>query len=690
MDAAQGASSGNPADEAEMDLYYYSDGRRIPLTLATDKVGIYFDPDLEVESLEAFVAADGDFAELDEREFRRGLRIVHLRDGLDPEALLAKVRGLTDSPLVNAASPVFTTDGEDETLLTDTFIVSFQRDATDREIDALNRAYDVEVVKVKEYRYDIPSRYLLHALGASTLETLNVTNGYYEDPLTRYAVPNFLRTNIFLQTEPDDTYYPEQWHLEQIDAPLAWDTESGDASITVAVLDMGVDHDHEDIEGNRWQNTAEVNGTAGVDDDSNGYIDDFYGWDFFMDDGDPSDSSGYGHGTCCAGLAAAVANNGIGVAGVAWEGRLMALEITDALASHDDELADAIDYAWENGADILSCSWGWSPLEPSGVVNSALHNARLYGRGGLGSVLVFAAGNEGNDDPALRYPANQAQVIAVGATQTNDHRADFSCFGEDLDVVAPGVSLWTTDITGTWYGQNGWLWFWRHLHIPWGNGNYFDDFTGTSGACPIVAGLVGLVLSSAPSLTAAQVQAAIQFSAEDLVGHPDEDTPGRDEYMGYGRVNAVDALELAQTQRFVISDGSGRHIASFDDRGNFVLENLLREEEDPALMGQDPNHQEVIIRAGTVNVAKLVDFGLMFIRGRLYESVDADLDTGVAVPCLRIRNGYGVTVALINSASFTNSLLETEPPYVVPLGSIVLKGRAFIGFNPDESARQGH
>jgi len=199
MLAPADAGAANSADEGETELFYYSDQRRIPLPVALDRVGVYFDPESCCLSRAAMLAADRDLALRGVRWLRVGLWIVRLRAGLDREAVLDKVRALPETCSVDAATPVFTFGGASETLLTDTFIVSFQPDTTEDQIEALNRAHGVEVVEVKEHHgYDIPSRYLLRAVGASLLETLDVANAYYEDPLTRYSVPNFQQTNILL------------------------------------------------------------------------------------------------------------------------------------------------------------------------------------------------------------------------------------------------------------------------------------------------------------------------------------------------------------------------------------------------------------------------------------------------------------------------------------------------------------
>lgn len=679
--------SGQPDADAGQ-LFYYSHQRQIPLTVSTEKIGLYFPEDVDPAAVDAVVAADADFAGIEERETGPGLRLVRLREGFTAGGVLAKVSGCAAVDGVQYASPVFVSASGKESLLTGTFMVSFERDVSDEAIDAMNAENGVEMVRVKTYKQDIPPRYLLRAATNDPRAFLDTVNRYYEDDRTRYAVPNFHRLDIFQSTTPDDTYYGNQWHLPQIDAPEAWDIETGDPSITIAIIDVGVDYDHEDLADNLWENAAEVNGTTNVDDDSNGYIDDYHGWDFFFDDNDPNPAIGlfdYGHGTCCAGLAAAVSDNDLGVAGVAWGCRFMPL----VCLADDTGKADAIDYAWENGADVLSCSWYWP--DPSDAITQAIRDAKKYGRDEKGAVLLFAAGNE-YDDPIV-YPANLQEVIAVGATDTDDIRHGYSCHGSELDLVAPSgpypldsiEGMWTTDMEGIYAGYNAIL-----GPELWGDGNYFRMFNGTSAACPVAAGLAGLILSLVPSLTAVQVQAIMQFSAEDEVGSAGEDTAGRDEYMGYGRINAADALYLAQCSRFVIRDEDGKHGASFDSEGNFVLEGGLIESAPSQYLDGDSQYKEfTILGAASIFADTLVPSQMMFIAGKLYENVARAQLGGVSVSSFRIKTAAGETVALVNSESFTNANIEPSSPYTVPAGSLILAGRAFLGDDPDRESSQG-
>ena len=232
------------------------------------------------------------------------------------------------------------------------------------------------------------------------------------------------------------------------------------------------------------------------------------------------------HGTNTAGIAAAVTNNSLGVAGVAPNCKIMPVRIFYGGSTNDAYIADAITWATSHGADVLSNSWGGGT--PATIVTDAITNAKTTGRGGKGCVVCFSSGN---DNGPVSYPANLGNVLAVGAISPTGERKSpnssdgeywwGSNFGSELDIVAPGTLCYSTDIPGA---------------AGYSNGDYFPNFNGTSAACPHVAGVAGLVLSRNPGMTAARVENALLSSATDL------NTPGWDPQTGYGLVNAYGAV----------------------------------------------------------------------------------------------------------------------------------------------------
>lgn len=284
-----------------------------------------------------------------------------------------------------------------------------------------------------------------------------------------------------------------------IDAPEAWDIATGSSTIVVGIIDSGLDYDHPDLVDNMWVNTGEIPNN-GVDDDGNGYIDDIHGWDWAYGDSDPSDYDG--HGTHCAGTVGAVGNNSIGVSGVCWTVKLMALKFLDDQGSgYSSDAISAIEYAVDNGATLTSNSWG------GGSYSSSLRTAILNSN----MIFAAAAGNGGPDyigddnDITPHYPSSYDcdNIIAVASIDRNNNIANSSNFGAtSVDVGAYGVSILSTKPDNATYISFG---------AP-GEGlspTYYGIISGTSMATPQVAGLAALFYSNSPSSNWIDVKNAI-------------------------------------------------------------------------------------------------------------------------------------------------------------------------------------
>ena len=355
-------------------------------------------------------------------------------------------------------------------------------------------------------------------------ETERVINGLKQNPLVEYAVPDYYCDKIAGATgqAPNDPYFGYQWHLNNtgqdggapgadIHALEAWNTTTGDSTLVVAVLDCGVDIDHPDLKANIWINKGEIPGN-GIDDDGNGFVDDVNGWDFVNNSNDPR-PRGNSHGTQCAGLIAAVQNNGIGVSGIAPRVKIMALRNLDSTGGGAvSNGLSALEYAIKNGAKITNHSYAniYVTYQPQ-LEMYALANQR-------GLLVVASAGNAAADldQDAYIAPAtlNYPNIISVANTERHDSLAASSCFGlNEVDVAAPGDGTYTTLTDGAYGG-----------------------FSGTSASAPVATGVAALIWSAFPSLTAVQVKQQLVLSS-DLV-------PALYGYSGSnGRVNAARAVK---------------------------------------------------------------------------------------------------------------------------------------------------
>ncbi len=299
---------------------------------------------------------------------------------------------------------------------------------------------------------------------------------FYANPMVEYIVPN-VKFQMF--ERPNDPKYGQQWAMEKVNASKAWNITSGQRSIVVAVIDTGIDTNHEDLRDHIYTNAAEIPGN-GIDDDGNGFVDDVHGWDFNGNDNNPMDETSAqnpGHGTHCAGIIGASFNNGLGIAGIAPGITLMPVRFIGADGSGDlMGGAKSIDYAVMQHADVISASWG-ATVQKSEVmpILEAIERANAKG-----VAFVVAAANDGKDnDKTNVYPANAEydNVIAVAASGASDDKPYWSNYGRAMvHVAAPGDNIFSS--------------------LP---GNKYGNLSGTSMATPLVAGLVALVKSEASS-----------------------------------------------------------------------------------------------------------------------------------------------------------------------------------------------
>lgn len=301
------------------------------------------------------------------------------------------------------------------------------------------------------------------------------------NPNFEFAEPDYI-ANVILT--PNDPYYSAyEWHLPKVSAPTAWDTTTGSASVTVAVVDSGVQANHPDLSGRVLA-----------------------GYDFVNSDYDPSDDNG--HGTAVAGVAAAKGNDGVGVAGAAWDVSILPVKVMNSSGSGSySAIANGITYAADNGARVINLSLG-------GTSSSTTLKSAVSYAWNKGCVIIAAAGNNGSSTTV--YPAAYPNVVAVSATTSSDTLASFSSYGSFVDLSAPGQNITTS----------------------WLNSSYIT-ISGTSFSSPLTAGVAALAISLNPSLSNTQVVSLLTANTDDL------GAAGYDIYFGAGRLNAAKVIAAA-------------------------------------------------------------------------------------------------------------------------------------------------
>ena len=341
-------------------------------------------------------------------------------------------------------------------------------------------------------------------------------------PHVQYAEPNWI---VRKDQTPNDTYFSLEWGMHNtgqtiqgdvgtpdadIDAAEAWDITTGDANFVIAIIDTGTQWSHADLDGNIWSNPGEIPGN-GQDDDNNGYVDDIRGWDFYGSDNNPDDEDG--HGSHTAGTVGAEGNNGIGVAGVTWQCKLVPLRFLGPQGGFTSDAVLAVDYCTSEAIKVSCNSWG------GGGFSQALYDA-INASKSVGHVFAAAAGNDGdNTDSIPHYPSsyNLDNIVSVAATDNQDGLANeptwASNYGANsVDIGAPGVNIAST------YNGSSYVWS-----------------SGTSMATPHVAGVAALVYAQNPGWTYSQVINQLYSSARPLPALAGKCTTG-------AMLNAFDAV----------------------------------------------------------------------------------------------------------------------------------------------------
>lgn len=372
-------------------------------------------------------------------------------------------------------------------------LVKFKQVVSSSSMESMLREYNATMIR-SLYQSDVMVWNTTVGSELGLVERLNV------DQRVDYAEPNYI-CKAFLT--PNDSRFNRQWGHEKTNSQSGWNSTTGKSSTVIAILDSGIDENHPDLKSKIVA-----------------------GYDFIDNDTNPRDTNG--HGTHVAGIAAAVTNNGTGIAGMDWNARIMPIRILDQVGSGTiSGVADGITWAYTHGANVLNLSLGASQY--SQTLQNAVNRAHA-----AGSLVVAAMGNEDSSLPF--YPAANKNVLAVAATNSSNFISDYSSYGSHCDISAPGGEM-------NYYHDPGGIYstlptYNVYLTTQFSYSRNYDYLQGTSQAAPMVSGLAALIWALQPSLSPDQVQMRIEETAVD------RGSPGKDIFYGHGLMNAQAALKL--------------------------------------------------------------------------------------------------------------------------------------------------
>jgi subtilisin family serine protease len=557
------------------DFFYGLEGRRVPLSIRSDQVGIVVHERVRAEAVRQLAEA----ARLKVlRELSGGFFILGLESPLPREELVVLARKLErdGQQVVRAAGLVLVVQNDpNPQLMTDSLQVGLKRDVDQRKVEDLANSLDTELVRPEPYS---KTQFIFRVKDSSKLDSLKVANQLQESGLVEYAHPELWMMMDLTETLFADPLFNNQWHHRNTgassgtvdadaDTSMAWDLTQGAPATLIGVVDNTFDIAHEDLAGNLFTNPGEV-ASNGVDDDGNGLVDDVNGWDFVGNDNDPRPvGNGDNHGTAVTGVAAARAGNALGGAGACPNCRFVPLTIfsgctvgANTCVSSTAAQSGAINYAAGVGASAINNSWGTtSPAAAAApAVVTAINNAVA-----AGSVVVFSGGNQSTAGwCGAAYPS-LANVLSVSSSSNQDRKVIGHAFGNCIDVLAPTrfspadptptgtLAITTTDRTGANGYNNTDPQCIAGLTEP-GNTNYTNCFSGTSSAAPLTSGAIGLVRTANTGLTPVQVQRLIQDTTdkiEDSVGAYSTLSGFSSPASGvathsWGRLNAFEAVRV--------------------------------------------------------------------------------------------------------------------------------------------------
>ena len=503
------------------DFFMYVGGEKRYFEISPNKMLVQFVENTEISAVKNIMGQNRSFqvSDISKTDYREW-HLVGFLD-MDKTKIMELLQNRNNNGILFSGVVFVDKDGEKIAALTNQIIVRLKQEEDYTILQKSIEAYKIDYVRQDEFEN---KTYLLHMNYSSEKDAMQIANELYETGFFEYAEPNLM---LFIKYGTNDTYFSDQWGLNNtgqyggiagmdIKATQAWRITTGNPNVRIAILDSGTDLTHPDLISNLLPGFDATGGS------NNG-------------------NDLLGHGTACAGIAAARGNNSRGIAGVAYNCRILPISMgSSPLASR---VAAGLNWARLNGANVVSMSFFTTETND---VNTAISTAYSSGR-----VLVAATGN--SNTSTVSYPARHSNVIAVGAASPcGERKSPSSCdgenwgsqYGNELSVVAPGVFISTTDIQGNGgYNYSG-------KSNDYSDRDYIQWFNGTSAATPFVAGVAALVLSINPNLTALQVRNIIESTAQKVGNYTYSTTSGRpngtwNNQMGYGLVNAYAAVQAA-------------------------------------------------------------------------------------------------------------------------------------------------
>lgn len=490
---------------AQSNYYYYYKGQNINLIL--DKAGVTISTLDNFEKSSISTLNLKDFIIETEKSTGQSKKYARIEFQTIPTDIeyFQKINLLNNNPKIIKAQPNFKTAQNVKIGMSNYFYVTLKNSDDLALLQSIAAQKNVQILNEIPY---LPLCYTLICSKNTIGSTLDIANYFFETGYFKYAVPDFLSDDFTCSNDP---MFGSLWGLNNtsnpnvdINACQAWNLSQG-SGVKVAVLDTGIELTHIDLAANIYP--VSYDSESGT---SPSFV--------------QTVSSQSFHGTHCAGTIAAVKDNNLQVVGVAPQSKLMSIS-NSLLATPNSRIkrGAGINWAWQNGADIINNSWGSGVMYDE--ITDAINSAITSGRNNKGTIVVFSTGN--NNGP-VSYPANtNPNIISVGAITANGSRSDFSNFGTQLDIVAPGSGILSTMLN-----------------------NSTGSLDGTSMAAPHVAGVCALVLSANPCLTGQQVRDIIEQTSQKVGGYVYNITSGRpngtwNEQMGYGLVDAFAAVQLA-------------------------------------------------------------------------------------------------------------------------------------------------